>query len=100
MEAISQDLRDRVVAAYDEGKQSRKQIAARFKVSYSWIGKLLFRRRHTGTTAADPHAGGRPAVLTGPRLAVVKELIDQQPDATLAELRDRLNTREQLNVSR
>jgi len=93
MEAISQDLRDRVIAAVDEGTQSRGRIAERFKVSYSWVGKLLRRRRETGSAAAKPHTGNKPAVLSGERLSVVREAVDERPDATLAELRDRVNRR-------
>ena len=59
MDAISQDLRDRVLESHDTENLSRKAIAERFKVSYSWIGKLLQRRRETGSTGAKPHTAHR-----------------------------------------
>jgi transposase len=99
MEAISQDLRDRVLEAYDKEGQSRKAVIERFKVSYSWFGKLLRRRRETGSTAAKPHTGNKPAPMAE-RVAAVTALIDQQPDATLGELRDRLNQQQQATLSR
>lgn len=94
MDAISPDLRDRVLEAYDEQKQSRKEICARFKVSNSWLGGLLRRRRETGSTSAKPHTGNRPAPIAE-RVAAVQALIDQQPDATLKELTDRYNQQRQ-----
>src|SRR5437764_747248 len=80
MKAYSQDLRERVVRACDERRGSRPQIAELFGVSTAWIRRLLQRRRQTGSFAAKPHAGGR----------VKMDQVREQPDATLAELRDRL----------
>jgi transposase len=89
MRAYSQDLRERVVRACDEGRGTRQQLADLFGVSTAWIRRLLQRRRESGSFAAKPHAGG--AVKMTPerrdRLAV---LVSEQPDATLAELHQRL----------
>jgi transposase len=52
------DLRERVVAACDQGVGTRAQIAARFSVSVSWIRDPL-RRRETGSIAPRPRGGGR-----------------------------------------
>jgi transposase-like protein len=60
MNAYSMDLRERVAAAYDDGEGSQAELAHRFRVSVSWIGKLLRRRRQTGSIAPKPHSGGRP----------------------------------------
>jgi transposase len=90
MRPYSQDLRERVVRAIDGGRGTRQQIADLFGVSTAWIRRLLQRRRATGSFTAKPHAGGTPRKLTpqhGDRLVV---LVTEQPDATLAELRDRL----------
>jgi len=102
MDAISQDLRDRVLQAYDVDKQSRKQVCQRFKVSYSWVGKLLQRRRETGSTSAKPHTGNKPSsdAERQQREATVTTLIDQQPDATLGELRERLSDEQATDLSR
>jgi transposase len=99
MEAISQDLRDRVLDVYDLEELSRKAVAERFQVSYSWLGKLLRQRRETGSTAAKPHTGNRPSPMAE-RVTLLTALIDQQPDATLSELRDRLNQKQQTALSR
>lgn len=83
------DLRERVVRACDERQGSREGIARLFGVSTAWIRRLLQRRRERGTIAPKPHGGGRPAKYSGKKLDRLKELVEQQPDATLAELRDR-----------
>jgi transposase len=89
MKAYSQDLRERVVRACDEGRLSRQQIADLFGVSTAWVRRLLQRRRQTGSFAAKPHAGGA-AKMTADRCTRLVVLVATQPDATLAELRDRL----------
>jgi transposase len=89
MEACSLDLRERIVRAVDAG-QSRLAVAARFQVSNAVIGKLLRQRRQTGSIAPKPHAGGNRPALDAARLEALRELVRAHPDATLAELCDRL----------
>ncbi len=90
MKAYSQDLRERVVRACDEGRGTRQQIADLFGVSTAWIRRLLQRRRTSGSIAAKPHAGGSPPKMDPRRCDRLAVLVTEQPDATLAELRDRL----------
>jgi transposase len=90
MKAYSQDLRERVVRACDERRGTRQQIADLFGVSTAWVRRLLQRRRQTGSFAAKPHAGGPPPKMTPDRRDRLVVLVSEQPDATLAELRDRL----------
>jgi transposase len=90
MKPYSQDLRERVVRACDEGRGTRQQIADLFGVSTAWVRRLLQRRRETGSVAARPHAGGPPAKMTPGRCDRLVVLVTEQPDATPAELRDRL----------
>lgn len=91
MKPYSQDLRERVVRACDERRSTRQQIADLFGVSTAWIRRLLQRRRLTGSFAAKPHAGGPPIKMTPDRCDRLVILVTEQPDATLAELRDRLD---------
>ena len=90
MHTYSYDLRERVVRACDEGRGTRRQIADLFGVSTAWIRRLLQRRRQTGSFAAKPHAGGPAPKMTPDRRERLLVLVSEQPDATLAELRDRL----------
>lgn len=90
MKPYSSDLRERVAAAVDRGDHSLRQLARLFAVSLSFIVRLLRRRRATGAVHPAPHGGGTPRTLDAPALARLLDLVRAQPDATLAELRDRL----------
>ena len=57
MEAISLDLRKRVVADCDAGMKTG-QVAAKYGVSGSWVRRLKQRRRETGSIEALPWNGG------------------------------------------
>jgi transposase len=90
MRAYSDDLRERIVAAVERGDHSLRQLARLFAVSLSCIVRLLQRQRQTGSIQPKPHAGGPSRKLTASDEARLVDLVRQQPDATLAELRDRL----------
>lgn len=86
MAAYSMDLRERVVAACDEGDETRTEIAERFRVSESWIRRLLQRRRETGSIAAKSHGGGQPAAFDAEAAERLRRALADDPDATLEEL--------------
>jgi transposase len=90
MLAYSQDLRQRVVDAVKRKEGSIRQIATRFVVSLSFVVRLLQTHRRTGSIRPKPHGGGHPTALTPEDLERLRELIRQQPDATLEECRRRL----------
>src|SRR3954470_4770487 len=86
----SQDLRERILETVRSGDGSLRQIARRFLVSVSFVTRLLRLHRSTGSLVPRPHGGGNPAELGPEDLERLRELIRLQPDATLAELRQRL----------
>jgi len=90
MRPLSNDLRQRILAAVDNREGSRRQIAKRFSVDVSTITRLLQLRRQTGSTEPRPHAGGTPPRLDQQALQRLRQLVDDDPDATLRELRQRL----------
>jgi transposase len=90
MTPYSQDLRQRVLDTIQRGEGSVRQIARRFLVSVSFVTRLLQLHRTTGSVEPRPHGGGNPAVLGPDDLERLRELIRQQPDATLEECRQRL----------
>ena len=82
------DLRQRVLASYDNDEGTREQIASRYCVSLGMVKKLLQQRRHTGCIKPRHHLAGRkPTILGAHRTAMRKEL-RRKPDLPLAELRD------------
>jgi transposase len=90
MRAYSNDLRERIVAAAQRGEYSLRQIARLFAVSLSCVVRLLQRYRQTGSVQPKAHAGGPPPKLDAQAQERLLEVVRHQPDATLAELRERL----------
>jgi len=85
MPALSVDLRQRIVAAYQAKEGSQRQLAERFKVSLSFIRDLTRRYRETGKVEPKPHGGGAVAKLVC-KVAHSPVLSKTQPDALLEEL--------------
>ena len=83
MRAYSQDLRERVLRAVDEGKP-RAQIIELFHVSRATIKGYLKQRRETGTLQPRP-LPGRPARKGALLRAHVSELLQERPDARLED---------------
>jgi transposase len=90
MRAFSHDLRERIVAAVERGELSIRQIAQVFSVSLSCIVRLLQRQRRTGSVQPKPHGGVPPRKLDAAADERLRQLVRARPDATRAELRDRL----------
>ena len=91
--AYSQDLRERVITAVEADRLSNRQIAAVYGVSEPTIERWTARKRATGSVAALAPAGGRPRTLA-PYAATLRAEVKRQPDISLSELCDRLQTRE------
>jgi transposase len=81
------DLRERIAAALDSDEGSQREIAARFRVSLSFVSKLLQRRRQAGTLLPKARSGGRKRVLGPTDHARLARLLSRHPDATLKELK-------------
>lgn len=90
MQAYSDDLRERVVAAYATGQFTIPQVASRFAVSVSFVNKLRQRQRATGSVAALPRRGGPAPRLQAADRQRLGACVAAQPDATLAELGQQL----------
>src|SRR5215210_3713813 len=89
MGPYSQDLRERVAAAVDHGEGSQRQIARRFRVSLTFVFRLLRRRREAGTLGPKPHGGCPHPALAPDELRRLEGLTREKPDATLEQLRQR-----------
>src|SRR5213596_891781 len=88
---LSGDLRERIVAAIRDGS-SMRGAAARFSVSPSSAIKLMARFRATGSVAPARYGGHRRPVLL-PHQELLRALVTERPDITLAEIRDELRHR-------
>jgi len=83
----SKDLRLKVLAAYERGMKT-SAIAEAFSVCPAWARRVKQRFRETGEVAARPMGGARYLKISRERLA---QLVAEQPDATLAELCERID---------
>jgi transposase len=81
----SQDLRERVFAAADDGEPVGK-IATTLRVSISYVSKVLSRRRMTGQETARPQRCHVQPKLSGLHPAILQH-VGLCPDATIAEIR-------------
>ncbi len=88
---LSQDLRQRLVRAVEQGSSARA-AAARFDVSPSAAVKLMRRVRATGSTAPAKIGGYRKPLLAGHE-ELLRELTASRKGITLAEIREELVAR-------
>ena len=87
----SADLRDRVFLAHEHGEGGATALARRFRIGvstlYRWLGDL----RDEGRRAARPMGHGRARL--GGAEDVLRALVAEQDDATLAEYAERFAAR-------
>jgi transposase len=83
MKAYSQDLRERILRAVDQGK-TRDEIVQLFGISHATIKRYVKQRREQGHV--QPKAiPGRPPTKRAPLEAGLQAQLEKQPDATLQE---------------
>jgi transposase len=95
--SYSQDLRERVFAAADDGEPVGR-IAIMLRVSVSYVSKVLSRRRLTGQQTARPQRCHVPLKLSGLHPAILAR-VSSRPDATIAELRSWLLATHKVSAS-
>ncbi len=87
-EKFNRRTRRHIIKLYEDGKSTR-EIAAAVGGSVSGVRRVRQHHRERGTIEPLSHAGGH-AGRTPALEAALRELHEQQPDAYLHELRDRL----------
>jgi putative transposase len=92
---LSRDLRERIVAAISDGSSMRG--AAAVSVNPSSAIKLMARFRATGSVAPARYGGHRRPILS-PHEDLVRALVAERPDMTLAEIRDELRRQRGISV--
>jgi transposase len=90
MKPYSTDLRRKIIEAKRKTNESIGQLADRFGVSYSFVSRLLKRYEATASVEPNPHGGGKPPLLKSQHIEILEQLVEEDNDATLQELRDRL----------
>ncbi len=86
---LSIDLRQRILAAVNGG-MSRRQAAERFGVSVASAIRWCGRERDTGDVAPKSIGGDRRSARIEANAPLIMAVVEETPDITLAELRERL----------
>src|SRR2546423_4681090 len=87
MRTLSSDLRERILASYDNHEGTRAEIACRYRVSEGMVKKLLQQRRRTGDIAPRHRFSGRKPLIVAAHQHRLRALLGHKPDLTLKELR-------------
>lgn len=87
MRTLSLDLRERILASYDQRQGTREEVAKRYRVSLGMVKKLLQQRRRTGNIAARHRYSGRKPMIVDNHRHKMRLLLNNKPDLTLKELR-------------
>jgi transposase len=90
MAPYSMDLRTRVLADCDAGVPT-KEVAAKFRVSHSWVNRVVQRRRETGEIASRQQTVFKKQAFAGQEQQL-RTVVAARPDLTLAEIRDQLQS--------
>ena len=90
---ISLDLRQRIVAAYDQKEGTREEVARRFRVSLGLVKKLLQQRRRTGDLRPRHRFSGSKPKLVQSHRQQLRQMLARKPDLTLEEMRQALTVR-------
>jgi transposase len=90
MKPYSIDLRKKIVEVWKKENISIRKLAERFRVSKSFIQKLIKKSQETGDIRPLPQGGSPPSKLNSTQLVLLVELMEKNNDATLEELCDLL----------
>ncbi len=90
MKAIPIPMRQRIIELYEQGKSTR-DIATFSGFCVAAVRRVRQQFQVRGTLKPQTHLCGRKTLLTRTRQARLEKLVAAQPDATLAELGQRLD---------
>lgn len=100
MKPYSIDFRQKIIEVYEYEDISIRKLAQRFRVTKSFIQKLLKQYRETGNINPQAQGGSTPSKLNSKQLMTLVEIIEANDDATLSELCSLLEEKKQIRVSR
>lgn len=97
--ALSLDLRQRIVEAYERGEGSQRALAARFAVGKATVERLLKRKRETGSVSPKAQRHGPLPIVTAEHHTLIEAWLSQCCDMTQQELADRFTEQTGRRVS-
>ncbi len=93
------DLRRKLLSAYDEGEATLEELAERFLVSVGWAKKISAQRNRTGQAERVPHRAGRKPHAGAEAQQQLLVWIETKPDLTLAEIQAKLLSQAAVKLS-
>jgi len=96
---LSDDLRRKMLYAYDQGEGTLEELASRFHVSLGWAKKISAARNRTGQAERVPHHPGRKPKVGSEDQQQVKAWFVAQPDLTLSEVQQKLLAQAHISLS-
>jgi transposase len=90
MAAYSIDLRQKIVQVYERRWGSQHALADVFRVSLSFVEKVLSRYHTTGELGPKLYTEGQKPRVDAAGQTLVRQMVHDAPDATLEELCARL----------
>ena len=87
MSIANKDVRRRAINAHLKRGLTQAEVARNYNVHITTFQRWLFDFRQTGSYEPKKR-GHRPAVFSGKALKELEDLVENNPDATLEELRD------------
>jgi transposase len=96
----SDDLRCRILKAYEQGGASLSKLAERFQVSLPYVKKIRGQQLRTGRMERAPERPPGPARRITPEIAAqLREWVRGTPDLTLSELQQKMGRSCQVYMS-
>jgi transposase len=90
MRAIPLPVRERIIHLYQQEK-STQEIAEFSGFCMAAVRRVRQQFKERGTLQAQTHLCGRKTLLNARRKALLRKLLEVKPDATLAELGERMD---------
>lgn len=85
MKAYPNELRNRVLEAYQNQESSMRKLAKRFKVPFHLVCQLIKRVRETGQVAPKPVGGGSYSAITAAGQKLIRPWLAQPSELTLSQ---------------
>jgi transposase len=97
--ALSEDLRWRIINAWQRKKLTTQELADLFGVGEATVTRLKKTFRDTKGVAAKPHGGGNPSRIAKEHEPLVEALVQQHPDWTEAQYAKQLTEKHGISAS-
>lgn len=100
-EAFSNDLRCRILQAYERGEGTQRQLAERFRVGWEYVRKIRKQQLRTGQMERVPQSRHGPVSRITPAVEQqIRSQLRMEPDLTLMELRQKLQKQTPVAISK